>query len=67
MIRKLYERRGDINCKKHELVNKQIDTDCRQLDCKLCDLINLLVALIFCHIRRSIQVSLCVKVVQVIL
>ena len=50
----MYERRGDIDCKKYDLVNKQIDTDRRQLDCKLCDLIYLLVALIFCHIRRSI-------------
>ena len=53
----MFERRGNINCKKYDLVNKQIDTDCRQLDCKLCDLIYLLVALIFCHIRRSIMTS----------
>ena len=41
---------------KHDLVNKQIDADCncKQLDSKLCDLIYLLVALIFCHIRRTI-------------
>ena len=25
-------RRGNISCKKYDLVNKQIDTDCRQLD-----------------------------------
>ena len=35
-------------------MNKEIDTDSRQLDRKLFDLIRLLVALIFCHIRRSI-------------
>ena len=44
---------GDINCKKHDLVNKQIDTDCRQLDCKLCDLIFLLAALIFLNSNSS--------------
>ena len=43
-----------IQCKKHNLANKQIDTDCGQLNGKLCDLIYLLVALIFCHIWRSI-------------
>ena len=42
-----------IYCKKYDLVNKQIDTDCRQLDCKLCDSIYLLVTLIFCHICRN--------------
>ena len=41
-------------CKKYDLVNKEIDTDSRQVDRKLFDLIHLLVALIFCHIRRSI-------------
>ena len=51
------ERRGNINCKKHDLVNKQIDSDCRQLYSKLCDLIYLLVALIFCYIPRSITLS----------
>ena len=51
----LYERRGNINCKKHDLVNKQIDTDCRQLDSNLSDLIYLLVALIFCDIRCNIK------------
>ena len=30
-----------------------IDTDCKQLDCKLCDLIYFLVAFIVCHIRHS--------------
>ena len=55
MIHELHERRGTINCKKYDLVNKQIDTDCRQRDSKLCDLIYLLVALIFCHIWRSIN------------
>ena len=35
-------------------MNKEIDTDSRQLDRKLFDLIPLLVDLIFCHIRRSI-------------
>ena len=49
-----YEGRGNFNCKKYDLVTKQIDADCRQLDSKLCDLIYLLVALIFCHIWRSI-------------
>ena len=48
-IEELYERSGNINCKKHDLVNKQIDTDGRQLDSKLCDLIYLLVALILSH------------------
>ena len=48
------ERRGNINCKRYDLVSKKIDTDCRQLDSKLCDLIYLLVALIFCHVWRSI-------------
>ena len=46
----------NINCKRNDLVNKQIDTDCNQLDSKLCDLISLLVAFIFCHIRRTIIV-----------
>ena len=55
MIHELHERRGNINCKKYDLVNKQIDTDCRQRDSKLCDLIYLLVALIFCHIWCSIN------------
>ena len=40
--------------RKYDLVNKQIDTGSRQLDWKLCDLIYLLVALIFCHFRRTI-------------
>ena len=31
----LYERRGNINFKKRDLVNKQIDTDCWQLDSKI--------------------------------
>ena len=53
-IHELYERRGNLNCKRYAFVNKQIDTDCRQLNWKLCDLIYLLVASIFCHIRRSI-------------
>ena len=35
-------------------MNKEIGTDSRQLDRKLFDLIHLLVALLFCHIRRSI-------------
>ena len=43
-----------INCKKYDLVNKQIDSDCAQRDSKLCALIHLLVALAFCHIWRSI-------------
>ena len=43
-----------INCKKYDLVNKQIDTDCAQRDSKLCALIHLLAALAFCHIWRSI-------------
>ena len=46
---------GNINCKKHDLVNKQIDTDCKQFDGKLRDLIYLLVALIFCYICRSLN------------
>ena len=29
----------NINCKKHDLVNKQIDRDCKQFDSKFCDLI----------------------------
>ena len=37
-IHELCERKGDINYNKYDLVNKHIDTDCRQLDCKLCDL-----------------------------
>ena len=37
----------------HDLVNNQIDADCKQLDSKLCDLIYSLVALIFCYIPRS--------------
>ena len=45
-------------CKKCDLVNKEIDTDSRQVDRKLFDLIHLLVALIFCHIRRSIKTYL---------
>ena len=36
-------------------MNKKIDADCKQLDSKLCDLIYLLVALVFCHIWRSIK------------
>ena len=36
-------------------VNKQIDTDCKQFDGKLRDLIYLLVALIFCYICRSLN------------
>ena len=51
--RELYERRGNINCKKYDLVNKQIDTESKQLDLKLCDFIYLLDALIFCHIWRA--------------
>ena len=54
-IHELYERRGNINCKKHDLVNKQINTDCRQLDWTLFDSTYLLVALIFCQNRRSIS------------
>ena len=38
-------------------MNKEIDTDSRQLDRKLFDLIHLLVALIFFHIRRSIPLA----------
>ena len=38
-------------------MNKQIATGSRQRDWKLCDLIYLLVGLIFCHIRRSIMSS----------
>ena len=53
-IHELYERRDNINCKKYDLVNKQIDTDCKQLNSKLCDLIYLLVAMIFCHIWRGV-------------
>ena len=34
-LHKLYERRGNINCKKYDLVNKQIDTGSRQLDWKI--------------------------------
>ena len=48
-MNELYERSGNINCTKHDLVNKQIDTDGRQLDSKLCDLIYLLVSLILSH------------------
>ena len=44
-------------CKKYDLVNKEIDTDSRQHDQKLIDLIHLLVVLIFCHIRRSIALQ----------
>lgn len=43
--------------KKNDSVNKQIDTNYKQLHSKECDLIHQLVALIFCHIRRSIQWS----------
>ena len=53
----LYERRVDVQCKKYDLVSKQIDTYYRQLNCKLCDLIYLLVALIFCLIRCGIPLA----------
>ena len=38
----LYDRRGNINCKKYDLVNKEIDTNSRQLDRKLFYLIHLI-------------------------
>ena len=43
------------NCEEFDLVNKQTDANCCQLDCKLCKLFYFLVDLIFCHLRRSIN------------
>ena len=50
----MHNKRSDINCKEFDLVNKQTDANCCQLDCKLCNLFYFLADLIFCHVRRSI-------------
>ena len=42
-------------CKTYDVVNKQADTDSRQLDWKWCSLIYILVALIFYHEAVKLQ------------